>query len=454
VKAIAIFALSLLLTGAAPAQHQHETPPAQPQHQHLAAETPQKPAPDAAAHQQHEGHGAEPMTMIDQIMHHATAGTTVEPLSTAFPMLMTQKGEWRLMVHGNLFVNAVQQSGPRGYDKVFASNWIMPMAQRELGPGTFTVRAMFSLEPATVTERYYPSLFQLGETAFGRPIVDGQHPHDFIMEIAALYDIRIGENSLLSLYGGPVGDPAMGPSAFPHRASASENPIAALGHHLQDSTHIANNVLTAGFTHRNVRLEVSGFHGREPDEERWDFDSGPIDSWSTRLSANLGQDWSGQFSIGRLNSPEVLHPDEDTLRMTASVAHNRKFSRGRWSSLLLWGRNRNMGHHGAQIFNSYLAESTVRLDRNYFWGRIENVDRSSELLLGKNPPPPGFEEEFLARIQAYTVGYAREIPMIPHVSTAIGGQVTFYGQPDFLEPIYGSNPRGAAVFLRFRLGKE
>ena len=443
--------LLLLLAGTAFAQHQHEP---QPEPQQAGESQPHRAPQDKDAPAQHAEHGAQPTSMIDQIMHHASAGTTVEPLSTAFPMLMGARGKWRLMVHGNLFLNAIQQSGPRGYDKFFASNWIMPMAQRDIGPGTLTVRAMFSLEPATVTERYYPSLFQLGETAFGRPIVDGQHPHDFIMEIAALYDIRLGENSLLSLYGGPVGDPAMGPPAFPHRASASENPIAPLGHHLQDSTHIANNVLTAGFTHRNVRLEVSGFHGREPDEERWDFDSGAIDSWSTRLSANFGKNWSSQFSIGRLNSPEVLHPDDDTLRMTASVAYNRAWGRGRWSSLLLWGRNRNMGHHGAQLFNSYLAESTVRLDRNYFWGRFENVDRSSELLLGKNPPPPGFEEEFLARVQAYTLGYARELPLIPQVSTAIGGQVSFYGQPDFLEPIYGSHPRGAAVFIRFRLGKE
>lgn len=450
-KKTAAFLQLVLLAGSALAQHQHGTEAPQPQPGRSAATTQRQ---QEHEHQEHGGHHAEPRKLMELILHHGTAGTTVEPLSTAIPMLMNDYGKWRLMVHGNLFLNAVQQSGPRGYDKFFATNWIMPMAQRDIGPGRLTLRAMFSLEPGTVTERQYPLLFQLGETAFGRPIVDGQHPHDFIMEIAALYDIRLGEDSLLSLYGGPVGDPAIGPPAFPHRASASENPIAPLGHHLQDSTHIANNVVTAGFTHRNARLEISGFHGREPDEERWDFDSGPIDSWSSRLSANFGRNWSSQFSIARLNSPEVLHPDEDTLRMTASVAYNRAWGRGRWSSMLLWGRNRNMGHHGAQIFNSYLAESTVRLDRNYFWGRLENVDRSSELLLGKAPPPPGFEEEFLARVQAYTLGYARDFPVLPYVSTAVGAQVTFYGQPDFLEPIYGSNPRGAAVFIRFRLGKE
>src|SRR5262249_9614280 len=148
--------------------------------------------------------------------------------------------------HGQLFLNFLQQSGPRGYDKIFSTNWFMPMAQRQLGPGQLTLRTMISLEPATVTQRFYPELFQQGETAFGRPIVDGQHPHDFFMELAALYDWKLGEHTLFSLYGAPVGDPAMGPVAYPHRASASEDPVATLGHHLQDSTHIANDVITAG----------------------------------------------------------------------------------------------------------------------------------------------------------------------------------------------------------------
>jgi hypothetical protein len=62
-----------------------------------------------------------------------------------------------------------------------------------VGPGTFTARAMFSLEPATITGERYPELFQVGETALGKPIVDGQHPHNFFMELAALYDSRLAK---------------------------------------------------------------------------------------------------------------------------------------------------------------------------------------------------------------------------------------------------------------------
>ncbi len=394
-------------------------------------------------------------SFIEEILQHATAGTTAEPNSTPHDMLMKQRGAWMLMLHGNAFVNSQQQTGPRGSDKVFSTSWFMPMAQRELGPGTLTARAMFSLEPATITGRQYPELLQVGETAFGNPIVDGQHPHNFFMELAALYDLKIGEHSLLSFYAAPVGDPAIGPEAFAHRVSAREDTLAPLGHHLQDSTHIAYDVVTVGWAYKVARVEFSGFHGREPGENRWTIEAGNVDSWSTRLTVNPLPNWSGQYSIARLHSPEALFPDEDQLRMTASVTYNRPITRGgdeAWgnsATTLLWGRNLTLP--GGEIYNSYLAESTLRfLRHNYTWTRIENVDRTNELLNGENPLPPGFEEHFLARIQAYTFGYDREFAVIPHISSAIGGQVTLYGKPASLDPIYGDHPAGVLLFVRFR----
>jgi hypothetical protein len=312
-----------------------------------------------------------------------------------------------------------------------------------------TVRTMFSLEPATITERRYPELFQQGETAYGLPIVDGQHPHDFFMELAALWDYRVSEKTLLSFYVAPVGDPALGPVAYPHRASASEDPIAPLGHHLQDSTHISDDVVTVGVTHRSLRLEASGFHGREPDESRWSIQSGAIDSWSTRLTANPARDWSLQYSIGRLHSPEALQPNEDVRRMTASLMYNRPIHNGNWASMILWGRNQSL--FDGNVGNSYLLESTLRFrNRNYAWTRIENVDRTNELLLGETALPNGFVERYFTRVQAYTAGYDREVGRMPHISMAIGGQVTCYGVPQVLEPSYGSHPIGAIAFFRVR----
>jgi hypothetical protein len=393
--------------------------------------------------------GMQSHSLIDGVLEHAISGTDVEPNSTPVSMLMTVKGSWTLMFHGEAFLSDIQQSGPRGSDKLFSTNWWMPMAQRKFGKGTLTIRTMLSFEPATVSGRRYPELFQQGETAFGLPIVDGQHPHDFFMELAALYDYKISEHTLLSLYAAPMGDPAMGPPAYPHRESASEDPIAPLGHHLQDSTHIAADVITFGVTHGRVRLEASGFHGREPDEFRWNINSGKIDSWSTRITVNPARNWSAQYSIAQLHSPESLAPNDDIHRMTASVQYNHPLREGNWASLALWGRNQDLVD--GNVGNSYLLESTLHfIQRNYVWTRIENVDRTNELLLGENPEPPGFSERYFTRVQAYTVGYEREVGHIPHLSTALGTQLTWYGVPANLNSTYGEHPVGGILFLRVR----
>lgn len=398
---------------------------------------------------QHTRMPMRPHSFIEFLQQHAVSGTDAEPNSTPIPMLMTMQHSWMLMFHGEVFLSDIQQSGPRGGDKLFSTNWVMPMAQRQVGPGTLTLRTMLSLEPATVTDRRYPELFQQGETAYGLPLVDGQHPHNLFMEVAAFYDYKPAERSLLSIYVAPVGDPALGPPAYPHRASASENPLAPLGHHLQDSTHISDDVITVGFTYRDFRLEASGFHGREPGEDRWQIDQGKIDSWSTRVTVNPGQNWSLQYSIGQLHAPEALFPTENIRRMTASVMYNRPLSSGNWASLLLWGRNQSLAD--GNVGNSYLLESTLQfLHKNYTWTRIENVDRTNELLVGEHSLPPGFIEQYFARVQAYTGGYDRDVLHIPHLSTALGGQVTLYGVPNVLEPLYGAHPVSVTISLRLR----
>ncbi len=396
-----------------------------------------------------------PRTFTQEIDAHTTSGTSSEPNSTPVPMLMTMRGNWMLMLHGNGFIADIQQTSPRGGDKFFSTNWLMPMAQRTWGPGELTLRTMLSLEPATVTGRRYPLLFQQGETAYGKPIVDGQHPHDFVMELAALYDLPLGTRALLSFYLAPVGDPAIGPTAFPHRASAMEDPVATLGHHQEDSTHIADDVITAGMTFGWLRIEASGFHGREPNEHRWQVQQGAVDSWSLRATLQPGQYWSGQYSWGHLHSPEALFPSEDQDRMTASVMYNRPLGgNDNWASSVVWGRTRDLGDN--LIENSYLLESTLRFrDRNDAFTRIEDVDRTSELLLGEQTLPPGFQEQSSGRVQAYTFGYDREVGHIPHLSAALGAKVTAYTPGSRLQPVYGADPMGAVVFLRLRpVGKH
>ncbi len=408
------------------------------------------------------------------ILNHNASGTTVEPPSTPMPMLMTMRGPWMLMLHGNAFLADTQQhaterdpsASRRGAAKLFSTNWIMPMAMRELGPGRLTLRAMFSLEPATITHRFYPELFQQGETAFGNPIVDGQHPHDFFMEVAALYDWKTSERSLVSFYAAPVGDPAIGPTAYPHRMSASEDPIAALGHHQQDSTHIAFNVLTAGVTWRWLRFEESGFHGAEPTEAHWHFEPSPnghaIDSYSSRLTFVPSANWSAQYSWAHITSPEALYPGEDQSRQTASVMYNRPGGHDLGSGLrssnlsatLLWGRTRSLHDSGKE--NSYLAEALYKFaSSNYLWTRFENAGRSNELLITPGQPlPPGFAESPIGHVAAYTAGYDHDLHLAPHLLVAPGAQFTSYTTPSALAATYGSHPFGVVAFLRFRINSN
>lgn len=416
--------------------------------------------PDAVqssgAGQQHAGMPStgSAMSPTEAYLMQQASGTATNPASSPGGMFMQRVGSWTTMLHGVFSVNETQQSGPRGGDKFFATNWFMGTAQRRVGAGSLQARAMLSLEPATVTRRRYPLLLQNGETAFGNPIADGQHPHDFVMELGAQYARRIGESTILGLYAAPVGDPALGPVAFPHRISAQELPQAALGHHLQDSTHIANTVVTLGFKRGMLQIEASGFHGEEPNENRWNFDGGTIDSWSSRLSLAPAPNWNGQVSVGRLARPEA-HEPYDIIRATASVTYNRPLATGFWAASLIWGRNHKTGVR--RNTNSYLAESVLQMRRkNYLTGRVELVDRDELLHGGEQTSDHADSHSALAegavfRVAALTLGYTRGLGTIAGVEVGLGGNVTLYRIPAALTALYGNRPAGFLTYLRFRL---
>ena len=378
------------------------------------------------------------------------SGTSMNPQSGALPMEMLSTAGWNFMFMGQGFLLDTQQSGGRGADKLFSTNWGMFAAGHDLGHGSVQFDVMLSLEPATVTDRRYPELFQTGETAYGRPLVDAQHPHDFIMGLGVHYAYPLSENTMLELYFAPVGDPAFGPVAFPHRASAAELPQAPLSHHWQDSTHIANEVVTAGIKYRKIRLEASGFYGTEPNENRWNIDYGSINSWSTRLSWFPTRNWTAQVSVGRLTHPERLDPG-DVVRSTASVEYSRPMQGDAWSTSLIWGRNHETLLH--RDTNSYLLESVAPWrKRNFFTGRVELVDKDE--LFSDQPELA----DLLAitagstfRIGAYTAGYTRDIGTFHKMETGLGANFTGYSMPDAIRPYYGNHPIAVCVYLRVRL---
>ncbi len=366
------------------------------------------------------------------------------PMHAAHLML----GDWTLMLHGQGFFQYDWQGGPRGSNQLGMVNWAMAAASRPLGGGQLQLRGMLSLEPWTIGSRGYPLLLQSGESYQGAPLHDRQHPHDLFMELAALYQRGVARNLALSLYLAPVGEPAVGPVAFPHRPSAADDPLAPLGHHWQDATHITFGVLTAGLFTRTAKFEASWFNGREPDENRTDFDYAGrrLDSYSARLTVNPGQRWSVSGWYAYLKSPEELHPDESLHRLgVAALATQAIGSGGTWSSALIYGANNQIGT--GRLAPSVLLESTLDLDgTNSLFGRAEYVRKSAqELVITSAPPTTEYD------VGALALGYLRALGTVAGLTAGVGVRGSINFVPSSLDATYGSGrPVGLAVYLRLR----
>jgi len=355
-------------------------------------------------------------------------------------------GDWMLMLHYSVEAGYDVQWSDRGSNRLASVNWIMGMASRPLLGGELMLRSMLSAEPATMGgELQLPLLLQSGETYGGSPLHDRQHPHDLFMELAAIYRHPVGDALGLELYAAPSGEPALGPTAFMHRVSAMYNPFPPIGHHWQDSTHISFGVLTAGIYTGWAKLEGSIFHGREPDEDRWDLDLGALDSWSGRLSVNPTGRTSFQVSYGYIHSPEASQPDVSLHRVTASGAFSAPIlSQGNFAVTAIWGRNIESGHAS----DSVLAEATLDLDgSNVPFGRLEYVQK-----LGHDLVVPGDPEAKYGVFQGQ-FGYVHRFtgrPVVPF----IGATVDIGVVPAGLETLYGTRaPVGAFFFVGLQPAK-
>ena len=368
-----------------------------------------------------------------------------------------QRG-WMLMQDGVVFTTVNHQAGPRGGDEVAVQNWWMGMGERTLGRGRLRIGLMFSLEPATIGKDGYREIFQSGETLNDFPLIDRQHPHDFLMQASASYRMPVGRGYSLTFAGAPVGEPALGPVAFMHRSSAFENPTAPLSHHTLDSTHITMNVLTAGIDRGPWHIEASTFHGGEPDENRWDLmDPGALDSWSVRGWYRPNAEWTFQVSHGLLTEPEASETG-DVHRTTASASWLRKRGdRGWTAATLAYGRNNEVGGD----FNAFVGEITHTRDRRYpisAYLRLESLQVEDELLRfgvhgftgggrKRHVPETGEGRDWLT---ALTLGGVHSLGRPWGLDLGAGADVTFYVVPEILQPNYGSSLASFHVFFRVR----
>jgi hypothetical protein len=414
--------------------------PSQMDHGAMAMPSPEPGANMAGMEMQHAGH-AMTGAMGPYPMTRESSGTAWQPDTSAHAGLMSMSGGWMLMAHGTLNLVYDHQSGPRGDDKAFASGMLMGMAQHPIGNGTVQFRAMLSPDPL-MGPSGYPLLLATGETANGvDPLIDRQHPHDLFMELSGSVSQNIGAKSSVFLYGGLPGEPAFGPPAFMHRESIMDSPEAPITHHWVDSTHISFGVLTAGVVLDRLKLEVSRFNAREPDQHRWGIETGPLDSSAVRLSWNPTRTLALQGSWGKFKDPEQLEPGVDQKRLSASLLYADDVAPD-WhvAGTLAWGRKTAEGHGDDGI----AAEASLKHSLWTLFGRGELVENRE--LLGLAVHGPAY------RVGKVSVGAIRDFRIAGHVSLGAGGLFALNFVPDALGPLYGgNNPVGAMGFVRLKL---
>ncbi|MFL6726610.1 MAG: hypothetical protein ACJ8FS_08865 [Sphingomicrobium sp.] len=373
-------------------------------------------------------------------MERESSGTAWQPDTTEHMGLHVMSGDWTLMAHGVLNLVYDHQSGRRGDDKAFASGMLMGMAQRPLGNGTLQFKAMLSPDPL-MGPSGYPLLLASGETANGRDrLIDRQHPHDLFMELSGSVSQNIGQKSSVFLYAGLPGEPAFGPPAFMHRESILDSPEAPITHHWLDSTHISFGVVTGGVVLDRVKLEVSRFNGREPDQHRWNIETGPLDSTAVRVSWNPTSELALQGSWGHFVDPEQLEPGVNQKRWSASALYAREIAPGwKFAGTLAWGRKMAHGHSDDGV----AAEASLKHAGWTAFGRGEIIE-NRELLHVEDGPA--------FRVGKVSLGAIRDFRIAEHLSLGAGGLFSVNFVPDTLAPLYGgNNPTGAMAFIRLKL---
>jgi len=405
----------------------------------------------------HHDHGAHEMHM-EMSMHSSIdladpmsregSGTSWLPDSSPMYGKMFMFDNDLLMLHGAIFPRYTNVSTRRGDDRIDAPNWIMGMYSHPLGDNTqIGARLMMSLDPLTEGGRGYPLLFQTGESWHDEPLHDRQHPHDLFDEVSISLSQKFDHDFSSYIYFGYPGEPALGPPTFMHRPSAMDDPDAPLGHHWQDSTHVTFGVATAGLVWSRfggMKIEGSIFTGREPDEDRYDFDQPEFDSYSGRISWNPTRNLALQVSYGYIKSPEQLEPDLKRHRTTASVIYNLPLGHdSNWSNTFVWGQNHDTGEGKTQ---SFLVESDYQRGRNTVYLRWERVEKSGHELVLKPP-----DESGIFPVSGYTIGYVRDLSHGNGIDIGLGTQFTINNRPDTLDRYY-SDDLGYAFefFLRIR----
>lgn len=381
-------------------------------------------------------------------MSRNSSGTTWQPDASTIYGIMKMTKKWSFMLQGSIFVRYNYQDISKQtnrsdslQDRFDAPNWIMIMGNRKIKKrGLFTFNSMFSGDVISMGKNGYPLLFQTGETYQEKALVDRQHPHDFVSSLSVGYTQMINPNVDIIGYIGFPGEPAIGPPAFMHRISSFNNPDAPLGHHWQDATHIVFGVSTLGIRYKNLKFETSCFTGREPDENRFDFDKPKFDSYSYRISSNPSKNISLQFSQAFIKSPEKLESDKDVIRTTASILHFKEFDNNSYlASAVVYGRNQIEKNRSE---NSLLVESNFQRKKMAIYSRYEIIQKNA---LDLQINQVNISELFL--INVFTIGSSYSLLSVMYSNASIGVQGSISVTETKLNSIYGKHPLSFEIYL-------
>jgi hypothetical protein len=401
----------------------------------------------------HSGHGADHAAMPSALgsypMSRDASGTAWQPDAASHGGLhfALPDPNWSAMVHATLEGVYSSQGGPRGDDKVFGAGMIMGSLRGAVSDsGTVQLRAMVSPDPL-MGKSGYPLLLAAGETADGvEPLVDRQHPHDFFMELSASYSHKLSDTDSVFVYAGLPGEPAFGPPAFMHRPAAMASPEAPITHHWIDSTHITFGVITAGWVHDTFKLEASRFRGREPDEDRYDIETGALDSTAVRLSWNPTQNWALQASWADVTSPEQLEPDVDATKYSASALYTGEFEGGEVSFTGAFARKESSED---VTLDAWLGEASYRPGKGPWtifsrFEAIETDELGDHVGHGHHGP--------VENVMRVSLGASHDFRLSESVVLALGGSLTQNWTEGSLSPLYDGDPVGAMAFVRLKIG--
>jgi len=403
--------------------------------------------------------------------HVDVAGTLLTPttdfsgtawLPKATPMLGLHRSwrEWDLRLDGTVFVQFLYEPGDRhrtggaANHQLVSPNWVMAMARRRVGAGRFGLRTMLSAEPWTVSDCGALNYLAVGEVCDNDTIHDREQPHDLVMELAADYDGPLMGEWRWQAYAGLAGEPAFGPTAYPHRPSASINPIAPISHHWLDATHIAFGVVTAGVHNQRVKAEASLFNGRSPDEQRTNLDLGAFDSASARLSVLPTDRLSLQLSVAHMRNPRAMFeglPNAMVTSISASGTYVRTFGPGTsWSSTAALGFSTGREIVSGIPFDSTngatLIETSMTIaDRHTVFGRAELAAIPAHHL---HAFEFGGENLTAGKLEG---GYVRQFSIGKGLSPGVGGTAGISLLPPELAPRYsGSVAPSFSIFFILR----